>query len=231
MLDILKKNYIRNGLIIVGLLLFLWILKTWFSDKIITLLGGYVNKEVEIQIDTQYVKGKIDTLEVFNAYVETKGIILNPIPKIEYRYKYIDPVNNKQETVDSIKSFNVKINDSLIDGTFHLINNFEGDLVYSKFNYKPKFPKYITSTDTIKTIVTKTITLDNKRALLGAGVGYTTINNLHIPSLSGSYTTKNNTQFIIEYGKPLNDIKQSIDNKNFVIQSSDLISFKIIKHF
>ena len=213
------------GIIIVILIILLF--REWIRKTIITNLGGYLEKETTITIDSTFVKGKIDTLEVFNHYVKTNGIILNPEPEIIYKFKNLVT----EEIGDSLKYFQVSIKDSVIDGTINIYNKFNGDLSYANLNYKPIYPKLIKQTDTI--IITKTIreTLTNNKSLIGLGAGYTNLNNLHYSSLSASYMSKKKLQVLIEYGKPLNEVKTIIDNKQFTTNSSDLWSIKLIKHF
>lgn len=218
----------KNLMYIAILLILLYLLTGWFKDKIIVALGGYTTKETVTKTTTKYIKGKVDTLAVFNAYVETKGIILNPKPKIEYKYKYKNPVSNDEEEIDSVLPYQIKIKDSLIDGTFHIVNDFKGTLLYSKFNYKPLFPKYLIRVDTIIKTTNIENTLTRDRSLLGIGVGY---NNLQYPSILGSYTTKKKLQFILEYGKSFENIKEIKNGQQFTVSPTDLYSIKLIKHF
>lgn len=219
---------VKNAMYLAILLILLYLLSGWFKDKIIIALGGYTHKETVIQKEVKYIKGTFDTLEVFNAYVESKGIILNPKPIIEYKYKYKNPDTNEEEIVDSIKPYNVAIKDSLIDGTFHIINDFKGNLLYSKLRYKALFPKYLIRVDTIRETIKETNTLTKQRSLLGIGVGY---NNLQYPSILGSYTTKKKLQVLIEYGKSLEQIKEIKNGETFKVTPTDLWSVKLIKHF
>lgn len=225
----MKRFNLQNLLIAIIIILLLFIARHWLKDKIITSLGGYTHKEVVTDTIVDYKVGKIDTLAIFNHFVKTKGIVLNPKPEIIYRDKYSNPVSEDSGVIsDSIKKYNVTIKDSLIDGTFTVFNNFKGDLLDSYLDYKPLFPKYIARTDTIIKTITNTETLSNKRNLLGIGVGY---NNLQYASLLGSWTTKNKWQIIYEYGKPLNKTKQIIEGNTFQLETDDLHSIKIIKHF
>ena len=221
-------KYLKDIVYVIIIIAILIIAKDWIKDKLISSLGGFTDKEVETKVDSTYQEGKIDTIALFNHYVQTQGINLNPKGTIEYRYKYLDPVTDVEMVSDSIKKFDVTVNDSLIDGTFTVFNNFKGDLLNSFFNYKAKFPKYITGTDTVRIGTTTTETLSNKRGLIGIGVGY---NNLQFPSVLGSYTTKNKWQFIYEYGKPMKEAIQIIDGAPFKTPKQDLHSLKILKHF
>jgi len=222
-LKLIKDNY--KILIYIVLFILAYLLTTeWLKDKIIVALGGYTDREVVVETNTEYVQGKVDTIAFFNHYVTTHGINLNPKPKIIYKYKTVAGEVIK----DSIKEFTVAIKDTLLNGKFIVQNNFKGDLLNSTFTYKPLFPKYLIRTDTIKITNTVTNTLTNKRSLIGLGVGY---NNLHYFSILGSYTTKSKLQFMYEYGKPLNETISIINGIPFQTNSSDLHSIKLIKHF
>lgn len=217
---------LRDILIIVGIIILAIILGKYFKDKIIVGLGGYTTQTTDTIKTVEYVQGKIDTIAVFDHYVETHGIVLEPKTKIVY-ITVKDPVLDV-EVVDSLKQFTVQVKDSLIDGKMVITNRFNGDLESSIFNYKPLFPKYITRVDTIKSTTTVTKLLSNERSLLGVGAGY---NNLQYLSILGSYTTKSKWQFIYEYGKSVNSTIEIVQGVPFELNSSDLHSIKIIKHF
>lgn len=157
----------------------------------IRLLGGYTVQNKIVTIDSTFVKGKIDTLEVFNHYVETNGVILNPEPIVKYKYRYI---KDKKVKIDSTKHFKVAVKDSLIDGSINIINKYNGNLVFADLTYKPLFPKLIKRTDTIKISTKETITLN--RTKLGLGFG---IDNHRIPSVLGGITFKNDYQLLYEF--------------------------------
>lgn len=229
---ILANKNIRNALIIGILLLLLFLLRGWWKDKIIVALGGYTTKETVIEIEKEYIKGKIDTLEVFNHYVSTNGIILNPEPEIIIKEVPGKVIGDTAEN-EKFKRFNVSVSDSLLLGSAIVLNDFEGNLHSLEFNYKPLFPKYITRTDTIRETKTITNTLTNERTKLGIGLGY---NNLNHGSILASYTTKSGWQFIGEYGKSLQNvyIPENIDFnslRGYINPNEDLISLKIIKNF
>lgn len=218
------KDIVYLGIII----LILIIAKDWIKDKVISSLGGFTDKEVKVKVDSTYQVGKVDTIALFNHYVKTQGINLNPEGKTVYKYKYLNPITKEEVVSDSIREFKVSITDSLIEGTLTVFNSFKGDLLNTLLDYKPKFPKFITRVDTLKIYTNITETLSNKRGLIGIGVGYS---SLQYPSILGSYTTKKKWQFIYEYGKSLEDALQLIDGAPFMVKKQDLHSFKIIKHF
>ncbi len=198
----------------------------FIRETIITSLGGYIKKENVITIDSTFVRGKVDTLEVFNHYVKTQGINLNPKPIVKYKYKYLSP-DKIEVLVDSVKEFKVSVTDDLIEGTLTVYNKFNGDLVNSYLDYKPLFPKIIRRVDTLKVYERSVTTLSNNKALIGVGAGY----SHQFLSLLGSYTSKKKWQFIYEYGKPISNTRDIINGVPFEFKQDDLHSFKIIKHF
>lgn len=208
----------------IGVIILLLIFKGWWTKKLIIALGGYVNKEVKVEIDTVKVIGKIDSSAVFTKWVDTKGIVLNPEPIIQYKEKY-NPIKDVME-IDSTLTYHIGINDSILAGTFTIKNASNGRLLYNNFNYKPKIPYKLTRVDTLKITKTITETLDNYRAKVLTGVGY---NNLDYASLLAGYSTKNGWQFMIEYGKSTRDLKEVIDGIPFKIKQDDLWGVKIIK--
>lgn len=218
------NNKLKYILISIGIIVLLLLTKGWWTPKLIIALGGYVNQKEKIVTEIEYRVGDIDTLAVFNKWVESQGITINPEPIIEY----IQINNSNTSEPEGTKTFTVHINDSLLDGNFKATNNFKGDLLSAKFNYKPKFPKLIKQVDTVFTTTTITKTLDNKRGMIGIGVGY---NSLDYPSAIISYKTPKELQFMLEYGKPTNDIKGIINGAPFTLEREDLWSFKIVKHF
>ena len=204
-------NKLYKILSIVILLIVIYIFQDWLKGFIITSLGGYTKKETVTVINTKYVQGKIDTTAIFNHYVETKGIILNPKTKTEYitvRDTIRDTIYKK-----GVKNFNVKIKDSLIDGKINIQNFLNGDLNFANFKYKPLFPKYITRTDTIFKTTTVTEYLSKERSKFGIGLGSDTeFNNL---DLLGSFTFKNGLQLIYEYSNPIKDFNVNVPELNF----------------
>jgi hypothetical protein len=213
-------------LIGVVLLILIIVLRGWWTKKLIIALGGYVNKEVKVEIDTVRVKGKIDSSAVFTKWVETKGIILNPEPEVEYIYKE-NPLKDVT-IIDSTYTYKIGINDSILTGIFTIKNNTKGKLLYNDFNYKPKIPYLLTRVDTLKITKTITETLDNFRGKIGIGIGY---NNLDYLSISAGYTTKKGWQVLGEYGKATRDIKEVINGVPFKLKRDDLLGIKIIKNF
>jgi hypothetical protein len=217
-------NTKKNKLIaLIATIVAIWVLSFLnisVKDVFIRALGGYTKQTTNVTIDSTFIRGKVDTLAVFNHYVETKGIVLNPEPEIKYKYKYLNPITDKEEIIDSTKLYVVGVKDSLIDGNMTIVNKFNGDLATASFRYKPLFPKLIRRVDTLKIKETKTITLSNDRTRIGIGVGVSSLQSI---SVLGSVTTKKGWQFMYEYSKPL-DLKLTPISK-------DIHSFKIIKNF
>ena len=205
------SHKIKTAIATLIVVLVLYLFQDWLRDFIITGLGGYTTKETVTVTKTKIKIGKVDTTAIFNHYVETKGIILNPKTKTEYitvRDTIRDTIYKK-----GVKNFNVKIKDSLIDGKINIQNFLNGDLNFANFKYKPLFPKYITRTDTIFKTTTVTEYLSKERSKFGIGLGSDTeFNNL---DLLGSFTFKNGLQLIYEYSNPIKDFNVNVPELNF----------------
>ena len=211
----IKKNINFFVKIIIILLLFLMLFNLNFvRKKIISILGGYTDIKTTIVIDTFITKEKIDTLKFINKYIKTKGKLVHYDTITNYVY-----INNNNETItETVKKFNVEIEDSLISGNFLIFNNFKGDLLNSDFTYKPKFPKYIIKEK--EKIITKTITntLTKEENKIGIGFMLNTENNGFIKI---NYLTKKDLDFGINIGKSFNNL-----NNNKLI-----IGFSFTKYF
>ena len=193
-----------------------------FKNPTIRALGGYTEKNTTVEIDTTYLPAKIDTLEVFNAYIETKGIVLNPKPII----KYVFPDNESGEGVgtpiDSLKHFNVSVQDSVIDGTISIFNRFNGDLFDAVINYRPLVPKTILRTEYMTITKTVTETLSNDKSRIGFGIGANTEKFL---SGGVEYITKDNLGIEIEY-----ENTRLFNDQNYPIPEH-IVGIKLKKYF
>lgn len=228
----LIQKYATPLLIIIALIVISFLFKDWLRPKIITALGGYVNKEVKTDTITKYKIGKIDTLEVFNNYVKTKGIILNPKPKIEYvrevKYDTIRDTVYKDLINTPLKKYNVAFKDTLIDGNMTIRNRYNGDLYDAIFDYKVLDYKLLQRVDTVFTTVNNTTILDNKRGKIGTGIGF---DNRQFLSISGSYTFKNDIQIIGTYGKSLQETQSIINGQPFNLNNGDYFGIILMKNW
>ena len=184
-------------LIVIVLLILIYVFQNWLRTFVITSLGGFTKKETIIETEVKYIKGKweIDSTAVFNKYIETNGIILNPKPRIIYK-KIYDTIRDTLNS-NKLKHFEVKFKDSLIDGKMIIKNYFNGNLFSSSFKYKPKFTKYLKRVDTFKSNKIIKKYLSKERSKFGIGIGYDW-KKQNIQFL-GSYTFKNDWQIIFEY--------------------------------
>lgn len=204
------KNIKSNLVKLAVVLIILFLTKFWFKDKLITALGGYTHQTTTVTIDSTFVKGKIDTLQIFNHYVKTNGIILNPKPKIITNYIYKDTSNNRYIEIDSVKKYEVAVKDSLINGTVFVTNDFKGNLINANIEYKPLFPKLLLRTDTIYINKTTARTLENKRGKINLGIGLSTNNSYEI---LGGFTFKNNITLMYGLEKNFTTNKLSHSSK------------------
>lgn len=224
-------NNIKSVIILLALVVFSFIFKNYIREFIVVkVFNGYLKKETVTTTDTKIIIGKIDTVAVFNHYVETKGIILNPKPEIEY----ITIHDTIRDTIykKGVKNFNVKVKDSLIDGNIKIQNFLNGDLNFANLKYKPLFPKYITRTDTIYKTITTVNYLSKERTKFGFGIGSDIeFNNL---DLLGGITFKNGLQLMYEYSIPVKDFNVNVpqlDFENLTFPRTGLHKFKVIKNF
>lgn len=208
----------KRILVAVAILILFIVLVVNCRGNIITALGGYTEDDFVTKVDTEYLPIKIDTQAVFNHYVETQGIILNPKPKIVYKYKVVKEYIKDTSVTDSTKYFNVAVKDSLIDGNIHIFNNFTGDLLDAYIRYKPLFPKYIEKTVPIKITETKYVT--NEGIMFGLGARANSLGHVgaHI-----AFMSKNRWDFRAGYNNG------SIIENSF--NTGEYISLEITKYF
>tara|TARA_R110000796_G_scaffold105289_5_gene215291 strand:- start:10482 stop:11183 length:702 start_codon:yes stop_codon:yes gene_type:complete len=225
-------GFIKTISVIMVIIIVLFLFKDWLRTKIITSLGGYTKQETSITIDSTYVIGKVDTLAVFNKYIKTKGIIINPKTTVIYKYRYTSPDTKIKVVIDSVKVFNVKVKDSVIDGNIQVVNNSVGELVSVDLEYIPLIPKLLRRIDTVYKTTKITEILSNERAKIGIGIGVDTqFQNL---DLLGSYTFKNDWQIIYEYSNPIKDFNANVPQLNFenvTFPRTGTHSIKLIKNF
>lgn len=198
----MKKSKVKmiTGGTIIGIILLLYLLRGWWIPKIIVGLGGYLNKETK----TEYIEGTIDTNAVFSDYVLRKGIILNPKPEIIlkdtfiYRkiiIKDIDTfyVDSTKIITDKLLYFKSKVEDSILKGKMHIYNKPDGTLFGADLEYALKTLKQV---DTVKetTILSNCIT----KNYIGLGIS---ANNLGMPGINLSYTTKKKWEVDANYSK------------------------------
>jgi hypothetical protein len=110
------------------------------------------NKEESVEIqtvtvsDTTYVKGKTDTF-----------LLLDTV--IKYKYLTSTVIETIHDTIsgDTIHKYSTPVEDSLLTAT--ITSTVKGELLNTSFNYKPKFPKYITRVDTLRIEDSTTVTI------------------------------------------------------------------------
>lgn len=203
-----KTKLILWGIVGV-LIILLFLLRGWWKPKLITGLGGYINKEVKRDTVEVYMKGKIDTTAVFTDYVKRKGIVLNPKPKIVYVSSPVKEGEGAIISEDSLKYFQVAIKDSILEGKIDIYNMFNGDLFGADLTYKTKL---LHTTDTIVRTITETITLDNNvpKSEIGLGVSANTLLGVGV---AASYKTKKNWQVIGGYHYNMDGVNLELNNK------------------
>lgn len=207
----------RTILIFISIILLFVILITKCEKTIITSLGGYVEKDTIIKIDTVIGIAEIDTLDFIKKYNNTQGIINNK-PIIVYKWKD----SNTNINYDTIKEFTTIIKDSLIEGTIISKNDFKGNLLDLKFNYTTLFPKYIEKT--VPVYITKEVTNTLKNPIkskIGIGTG---INSESHISFNIGIIDKKGWDYRIHYTKTDLIIKEPLI-------PHPIIGFNITKYF
>ena len=176
----IKGSYILIGVMAVIILLMLYCSP---NDKNIDSNGGEFIEHKTV-IDTTYIVGRKDTtvFDTVKRYVEVP--IYTPV-------------------YDTIKELNIYDNpyeDSLISGLIH--SEVDGQLVWQTITYTPKFPKYITQTDTLKIHQTDSITItkyEPKKVKLYAGFEFGGNPQSFSASPFVSLADKRNNQFSFRY--------------------------------
>lgn len=113
--------------------------------------------EERIEIDT-IRKTYIDTISFYDS-------ILVPF------YVEVDVEVPFYDTIRNLNTYENIFEDSLLTGT--IFSTVDGVLVNQKFNYTPKFPKYILKTDSIiiTNDITNTVIINKRRFYVGMEVG------------------------------------------------------------
>lgn len=149
---------------------------------------GEVEITTETKSDTVYVKGKPDTV---------------PFPKVEYQIKWLKPDKEYitvHDTIygDSVNVFTTHYSDSMLEGS--IITSSTGEVRSTKLIYTPKFPKYITSVDTMRITDSTTVTMKkNSWGLYFGGVVGGNVNSFEVtPTLL--IKSNKNLQFSYGYG-------------------------------
>ena len=98
---------------------------------------GGDGQEIDLTPDTLYLPGKVDTITIEKKVYITKWMKPDTVKVL------ISP-----DGLDTFNVYNTRIEDSLVTGS--IISKVKGELISSKLEYTPLFPKYITRVDTFK---------------------------------------------------------------------------------
>lgn len=214
---IITKDNIKYILIIGCILLVGYFII--FSNKtknfIIKSLGGYTFLEYSETIDTLSIN--IDTTLIINEWVSANVELFKPIIKQDTSIiirKDTTIINNDTTIIlspvieiNKLSEFSSIISDSLLEGKITTIIDFNKQKLLSQdFDYKPKFPKFITKTITIEKVIEKEY---KNQYNIGIGGKANTIGDLGIIGayqnnkgwqFQGSYNFSDNTNNYIEVG-------------------------------
>ena len=131
--------------------------------------------EIIISTDTikTIIKGAPDTV-----FLEVEKIVY----KDKKPKKITEEIDTTPEgTIDTVKTYLTEFSDSLIDATIK--SKVKGSLLSTELNFKPKFPRYITRTDTIKEKIETIKARNNYELSVGAVLGGSSDRFSFAPSL------------------------------------------------
>tara|TARA_R110002050_G_scaffold904_3_gene6482 strand:+ start:9126 stop:9725 length:600 start_codon:yes stop_codon:yes gene_type:complete len=131
--------------------------------------------EIIISTDTikTIIKGAPDTV-----FLEVEKIVY----KDKKPTKIAEEIDTTPEgTIDTVKTYLTEFSDSLIDATIK--SKVKGSLLSTELNFKPKFPRYITRTDTIKEKIETIKARNNYELSVGAVLGGSSDRFSFAPSL------------------------------------------------
>ena len=131
--------------------------------------------EIIISTDTikTIIKGAPDTV-----FLEVEKIVY----KDKKPTKIAEEIDTTPEgTIDTVKTYLTEFSDSLIDATIK--SKVKGSLLSTELNFKPKFPRYITRTDTIKEKIETIKARNNYELSFGAVLGGSSDRFSFAPSL------------------------------------------------
>lgn len=168
-------KYIVYGIIVIGIIIILFLLKDWWKPTIIQALGGYTEKQVETKVDT--VKIKVDSIYPVYSVREIRTIETNldnktkaKIDSIFNSLKTKKDTNVEGEIIDSLRFYSYNIEDTIIKGYMNTITNSKnGSIVSQDFKYTPKIPIFVNKTITVEKETTNTLT-NKKKPMFGAGL-------------------------------------------------------------
>ena len=123
-----------------------------------------------IKTDTVKIEGKTDTL-----------FFAGKVRRIVDSFPVFVEVKIDTATNDTVKTYFKEFSDSLLSGTIK--SKVVGSLLSSELEYVPKFPKYITRTDTIKINTEKTKPVNNYGLYYGLVLGGSKTSFSAAPSL------------------------------------------------
>lgn len=131
--------------------------------------------EIIISTDTikTIIKGAPDTV-----FLEVEKIVY----KDKKPTKIAEEIDTTPEgTIDTVKTYLTEFSDSLINATIK--SKVKGSLLSTELNFKPKFPRYITRTDTIKEKIETIKARNNYELSVGAVLGGSSDRFSFAPSL------------------------------------------------
>ena len=208
----IKKNLVP---ILVVLILLLLLGNIKVRNFTIKALGGYVEQETTVTIDTTIT---VDTSAIIDKWVSANVELFKPIIikdttiNVDTTIINMDTIINYNVNINDLYKYENTISDSLIDGIITTLIDFKNQKLLSQnFDYKPKFPKFITKTITVEKNTTTTL---KNQYNIGVGAKLNTLGDIGV---IGAYQTNKGWQFQGGY--------------NFGANTNNYIEVGIIKFF
>lgn len=189
-------SFIKNNIVpILGVLVLLLLLgNVRVRNFTIKILGGYVIQEVITTIDTTSVK--VDTTFIIDKWINANVELFKPIIikdttiNVDTTIINMDTIINYNVNINDLYKYENTISDSLIDGIITTLIDFKNQKLLSQnFDYKPKFPKFITKTITVEKNTTTTL---KNQYNIGVGAKLNTLGDIGV---IGAYQTNKGWQF------------------------------------
>ena len=113
---------------------------------------------IDLTPDTTYIQGPTDTVLFHDTVFEYK-----------YLTSTITDVIHDTITGDTVRTYSTPVTDSLLEGK--ITTKVKGLILSTDFSYKPKFPKFITRTDTLKITEPVVVPKEKWGVYVGAELG------------------------------------------------------------
>lgn len=212
---IISKIKDLSSIFIIGIIIIILGLLLLFNKPtknfIIKSLGGYTIQTIDTTITTTI---NIDTTEFINEWKEVNVELFKPIivKDTSIVIRRDTTIINTDTTIvtspvieyNEFSKFSSTVIDSLLEGKITTIIDFKRQRLLSQnFDYKPKFPKFITKTITVEKVIEKEY---SNQYNIGVGGKVNTLGDIGV---LGAYQSKKGWQF--QGGYNFSDIENYIE--------------------